>query len=433
MPRCACGAGTCSCHVDPTNSVGVTVGGDGSSSDPWTFSVDRSVLDIAGIIDFQDSTTVEFSQQGDGSQVSPLEVYADAKVSTAELTDGLFGEVPVTGEVPTWSVDHWEWKPVPAPTSMKMADLSDVVDTPAPTTGQVPTWNGTAYAPATPSVPAGTVNVVNPISGDGSGASPLGLKTSGVWPLTNYPPTQPSTDGGEVYVDSAGQVRAKPQVITVAKPVTDLISTYPNGITVMTIGGTDGVNWPTAASSIVVTEKRGDSATGGQWCYLNSSTVTQAYYRNGNSSGWAPWVQVVGPTVLSLYSLEVADIALAAATDVIANFSTAEASHADLPYSAGVWTVKQPGVYQVSGSLFYEKATTGSPRIYANLYVNNTQVGQQVNTANSTNYSTLPFSWVRRLAANDAVKMMARCDIANTLKANSTGFQTSCSILKVGT
>jgi hypothetical protein len=126
-----------------------------------------------------------------------------------------------------------------------------------------------------------------------------GAAASGVWgaaPLDAPSWATGTTDlmGREVYIDSKGQLRGKPDIIYLARPPTDLIATYPTGTTVMGVGSSDAaaMGWPPLSSCTVVTHRRSDTATGGQWCYLNSPTVSKAWYRSGGSAGWAPWVEL---------------------------------------------------------------------------------------------------------------------------------------------
>ena len=101
--------------------------------------------------------------------------------------------------------------------------------------------------------------------------------------------------GREIYIDSNGQLRGKPDIIYLARPPTDLPPTYPSGSTVMGVGSSDAaaMGWPALTSCIVVTHKRSDTGTAAQWCYLNSGTVSKAWYRNGTTATWAPWVLMI--------------------------------------------------------------------------------------------------------------------------------------------
>lgn len=127
---------------------------------------------------------------------------------------------------------------------------------------------------------------------------------SGVWgagELGKYS-TMADTNGREIYVDSTGKLRAKPDVINYGggvRPPTDPVSDYPVGTSVMTISSGGGSAWPAGASCIVVTHRRVDTDTAAQWCYLNSGTVSKSWYRNGTTAGWAPWVGVAEYSALT--------------------------------------------------------------------------------------------------------------------------------------
>ena len=124
-----------------------------------------------------------------------------------------------------------------------------------------------------------------------------GAAASGVWgvgELTKYG-DQSDLFGRQVYIDSAGQLRAQPDLLRgSAKPPTDLPGTYPTATTVMSVGSTDAaaMGWPPLASCTVVTHRRGDADTAGQWCYLNSGSASRAWYRNGTTGAWAPWIEM---------------------------------------------------------------------------------------------------------------------------------------------
>lgn len=254
MPsRCGC-ADTCACVVQGGN--GVEVSGIGTVDRPYVVSADSAVLSDK-IVFTSPTETIEFETSGTGTSSEPLRVLADATLKLTDLTDVETGS-PNSGEVPVWQSDHWEFQPPPV-------------------------------------APPGAVNATNGIGGDGSFATPLKLLGSGVWPLANFPATQDGLSGNEVYVDSAGQVRAKPGVITVAKPVTDLAPTYPQGTTVMLVDASTGAAYPVGGLCTVVTHRRSDGyAT--QWCSSSvSATVTQVWVRAGTTTAWAPWTQIADP------------------------------------------------------------------------------------------------------------------------------------------
>lgn len=146
-----------------------------------------------------------------------------------------------------------------------------------------------------------TVVTADGIGGDGSLATPVVAKTSGTYGTAPLDSTMvgdiPSAMGREIYVDSAGQLRSRPDVTTfdtIPKPVTDLPSTYRLGVTLMTLStaaATAG-GWPGNLTAYVLTTARYD--TGGvvsasQYWMRNSTSFAQVYYRSGTASGWTTW------------------------------------------------------------------------------------------------------------------------------------------------
>lgn len=133
-----------------------------------------------------------------------------------------------------------------------------------------------------------------PVSGS-PGPSPTPPPPSGVWgtpPLDTDTYGSSSLTGREIYVDSAGKLRAKPDVIA-AHLVTDLAPSYPSGTSVMYVPSADAANWPGGGSGrLVVTHNTGNGVIS-QWCYYWSATSTKAWYRNGTSTGWSPWVRAI--------------------------------------------------------------------------------------------------------------------------------------------
>ena len=115
-------------------SNGVTVSGVGSQANPY---------DIAGPhIAVNNTSTVNLSLTGDGTAFAPYTLKADAFVSLDELTD-VEAPTPTAGHVLTYtSTPTPGWRPAP----------------------------GNAISP-------GEINIdPNTLQGDGSGASPLGVK-----------------------------------------------------------------------------------------------------------------------------------------------------------------------------------------------------------------------------------------------------------------
>jgi hypothetical protein len=257
MARCGCGNQTCSCII--TAGDGVIVSGLGTPTRPYEISLTTAGAGLSESIKATPTETLKLYTNGAGTPDNPLNIYGNATVKMTDVTDVADPEGPASGDVVTFVTDHWEFRPPAA-------------------------------------APPGSVNVSNPLSGDGSVGTPLGLKTSGFWPLPGFPLSQLGTSGSEIYVDSAGQVRTKPQLITVAKPVTDLASTYPFGVTVMAVDATTGAAYPPAAACTVITQRRSDGPAL-QWCATSSSgTATQIWARAGTSTAWAGWVSVAEDT-----------------------------------------------------------------------------------------------------------------------------------------
>jgi hypothetical protein len=255
IARCACGNSTCSCVVK--GGDGIIVTGNGTSTRPFLVA-QESGGQLKNLIQVTDTPTLDLVISGDGTVGNKLDIRGNTLTKMTDLKDVADPEGPAAGDVPVWMGTHWEFRP---PTS----------------------------------APPGSVSAGAGLTGDGSSGNPLKVKFSGIWPLTNFDPTQDGLTGNEVYLDPAGNLRARPGVLTVAKLVTDLPAAYPIGTTVMAVDATAGAAWPAAAACTVVTHRQ-SGAVAAQWCYLNSPTTTQAWYRNG-STAWAAWRQVINPAL----------------------------------------------------------------------------------------------------------------------------------------
>jgi hypothetical protein len=283
--RCGC-ADNCACLI--TAGAGVAVGGLGTIEDPYVIEAD--VTPIPESVTYRASATVEWRTAGAGTPDSPMDVYADAKVGMRELTDVLASDVPITGDVVTWQADHWEFRPAgalpPGGTTNQVLAKKSATDGDAQ-------W--ITIAPGGGS----TVNTGGGVGGDGSVGTPVVLRNSGSWPLLNYPADMSGLLGREVFVDSSGQVRAKPDVIfsSTGKVASALIGTYPVGVTVMSVTAAQGSGWPPNGSCTVITARRADGTAGVQWCCLDSASVSVGWYRQGGSAGWSPWVPLADPAV----------------------------------------------------------------------------------------------------------------------------------------
>lgn len=236
MSRCACGTGTCSCIVKAAPDGSVVVVGNGSPTRPYLLSVPggNPLLNLT----VQDDPTLDLTISGAGTAADKRIITGRATQSLTNLKD-VSAVPPAEGEIPVWRTNHWEFE----------------------------------------------------------AAAAAGLPISGSWgtpPLDIY--GLDSLVGQQVYLDANSQLRTRPDVIPSAAtfPASALPSAYPIGTSVMTVGTADSATWPAAASCIVVTHRRADVAPAAQWCYLNNSTTSRAWYRNGNTSGWGPWSQVGG-------------------------------------------------------------------------------------------------------------------------------------------
>lgn len=237
MARCACGTGTCSCVVKAAPNGGVQVVGNGSVNRPYLLSVPggNPLLNL----DVVDDPTLDLTISGAGTATDKRRITGRATQSLTNLKDVV--GTPTEGEIPVWRTNHWEFE----------------------------------------------------------AAAAAGVPVSGSWgtpPLDRY--GMNSLQGREIYLDVNNQLRSKPDIIeTSAGLYTDTtpIASYPSGSSVMSVSGTEGAAyWPAGASCTVVTHKRVDTTTAGQWCYHNRKDMSRAWYRNANTDGWGPWVQVAG-------------------------------------------------------------------------------------------------------------------------------------------
>ena len=164
-----CNDDGCSCIVRGTN--GVAVSGTGTARDPYVVQLDAA---FGGNFVATDTETVNLQLTGRGIAGDPYDLKATATIALTDLTDISDPQGgPAVGETLVWvgagELGHWEFAPPPA-------------------------------------VPPGSVNVGQGITGTGAIGSPIAVKTlsaaGGV------------TTGLEVYVDSAGNLRAVPPATT---------------------------------------------------------------------------------------------------------------------------------------------------------------------------------------------------------------------------
>lgn len=159
-----CGGGACSCLIQ--GGDGIIVSGAGTRQNPYIVRMDNPGLSES--LRVQDTDSVNLTLLGQGTPTDPFILSALATVRLTQLVDIQDPEGgPVAGEVPTFVGSgvsgHFEFK------------------TPPP-------------------APAGSVNVSQGLGGTGSALDPIYVRTVSA--------PGGSTAGLEVYVDSAGNLRA---------------------------------------------------------------------------------------------------------------------------------------------------------------------------------------------------------------------------------
>ena len=161
MPNCG---GSCSCSVRV--GTGLTLSGSGSLESPFLIEIDGGFQDTFTV---EDSSTVDLRLNGAGTTFDPFVLTAQASLTMGQLTDVQDPEgSPSAGDTVVWVTNagdpHWEFRPPPPN-------------------------------------PAGAVNVGSGMLGDGTAGAPLRPSLLGT--------SAGGTTGGlEVYVDSAGVLRA---------------------------------------------------------------------------------------------------------------------------------------------------------------------------------------------------------------------------------
>lgn len=228
-----CGGTSCSCSIKV--GAGLSISGAGSLESPFQIGLSGDIQDSLII---EDSPTVDLVLNGGGSPTDPYRLRAQATVRVVDLVDVVDPEgAPSAGDSLIWvtnGVDEprWEFRPPPAN-------------------------------------PAGSVNVSEGLEGLGTLGDPLALALldSGV----------DSTGGLEVYVDTAGNLRAvNPGVASVDwGSIDDKPTFFPtnsanfDGVLAANKGGT-GSN---TLSTITVGNA---SKVGGRTIHVQSSTPTGA-------------------------------------------------------------------------------------------------------------------------------------------------------------
>jgi hypothetical protein len=164
-------------HV--TAGDGIDIEGSGTPTDPFIISAE--LLDFEGLFTIEDTDTVNLILTGSGVTGDPFLLRAQATI-------------PVEG-------------------------LSNIYDLAGPAVGESIVYMGSGQweFAALPPSPAGATNVENGLSGVGSVGDPVKVETSGVWGVGALSGLGgDSTIGLPIYVDSAGDLRARPALTTVA-------------------------------------------------------------------------------------------------------------------------------------------------------------------------------------------------------------------------
>ena len=104
MPRCGC-ADSCSCLV--VAGDGISVEGIGTLERPYEITSESA--DLIGRVEFTDDGNVDFTTTGVGTLNDPLTVFADAVLSTRDLTD-VPDTFPEEGQVLVWRLNGWEYE-----------------------------------------------------------------------------------------------------------------------------------------------------------------------------------------------------------------------------------------------------------------------------------------------------------------------------------
>lgn len=170
-----CSSSKCSCILQ--EGTGINITGSGTTNDPYV--IEATLIDLQNFLRVADTPTVNLTLTGSGTEENPLELRAYATMRITDLLDvDDPGSGPSVGESLVWvgagADGHWEFDTLP---------------------------------PA----PAGAVNAEDGISGDGTIGDPLTIEFSGVWGVGDLAGLGgDSTIGLPIYLDSNGDIRAKP-------------------------------------------------------------------------------------------------------------------------------------------------------------------------------------------------------------------------------
>lgn len=243
------------------------VTGNGTPTRPYLVGLTNSDLSKAVVV--SDTPTLDLHISGLGTPTSPLNIFGYPLTKMTDLKDVNDPFPPAVGEVPTWMGTHWEFQPPPGGAG------------------------GT------------TVSAGHGLGGNGSVGTPLTALTPSEWAVGELAAwaagAVPATAGNTVYVDTAGNLRSRPQVWqpSTLPNVTASPSTYPLGMTILSVPAAQAgaAGWP--GGGLVVTHNRYNDNVVAQWWHANSTTKPLAYYRSGNAANtpaWSNWVTVVEDT-----------------------------------------------------------------------------------------------------------------------------------------
>ena len=235
-------------------------------------------------LDVVDTPTLDLTITGSGTATDKRRIQGQATQSLTNLKD--VRGTPTEGEIPVWRTDHWEFE----------------------------------------------------------AAAAAGLPVSGSWgtpPLDAFGTN--SLNGDEVYLDVDSKLRSRPQLIA-GRLVTDLAPLYPTGTSIMYIAGSDSANWP--GGSMLVTHKTSNNVIA-QWCHYFSGVHTRAWFRNGTSTAWSPWVVAAAAVHYAAYK-STAQAMPTASTWYTCTFENVETNEGGITYANGIFTVPIAGEYAIN-------------------------------------------------------------------------------------
>jgi hypothetical protein len=274
---------------------------------------------------------------------------------------------------------------------------------------------------------------IDATTGNANWQNSQGTPPSGVWGAAPLDAASYGTDslvGRETYIDTAGKLRSKPDIIT-GRLVTDLATAYPPGTSVMYIGNADKANWP--GGQVLVTHKTSNNVIA-QYCYNWSGVTSKSWYRNGTSSAWAPWVVNFGTQTERSYTA-------LRRTSTVQSFPTGsvqtvtwEVADDDngIPYNAnGTFTIPVTGYYDCAAAIHLATAGTVNTFRTMAIYVGSSNVAiNQVGSAAAGGTSP-SISRTLLFQAGDQVTFRASQGSGSTLSQAGGAPYNWCSIKKV--